>query len=118
LPTIRATVAGRGSAVFADGFDASAALVNNVLVGPAGQMAVHCGNFNDPNPPVIQLNDVFTPGSPSYGGICADQTGINGNLSVDPAFADPQTSDYRLHPSFFRDVARQLLLTPGQCTGA
>lgn len=93
-----ATVAGRGSAVFADGFDASAVLVNNLLVGTAGQTALHCGGFNDPNPPVVQLNDVFTPGGPAYGGICADQTGINGNLSVDPAFAAPEMDDYRLLP--------------------
>jgi hypothetical protein len=93
-----AMVAGRGSAVFADGFDANAALVNNVLAGPADQTALHCGNFNDPNPPVIQFNDVFTPSGPAYGGICADQTGINGNLSVDPAFAAPASSDYRLRP--------------------
>jgi len=35
-----ATVAGRGSAVFADGFDANAVLVNNILVGAAGQTAL------------------------------------------------------------------------------
>ena len=93
-----ATVAGRGSAVFADGFDANAVLVNNVLAGATSQTALHCGNFNDPNPPVIQFNDVFTPGGLAYGGICADQTGINGNLSVDPAFAGPTAGDYRLQP--------------------
>ena len=70
-----ATVAGQGSAVFADGFDAGAALVNNGLVGASGQTALHCGAFNDPNPPVVRFNDVFTPAGPGYGGICADQTG-------------------------------------------
>jgi parallel beta-helix repeat protein len=91
-----ATVAGRGSAVFADGFDAKAVLVNNVLVGAAGQTALYCGNFNDPNPPVVQHNDIFTPTGPAYGGICADQTGTNGNLSADPAFVSPGNGDYRL----------------------
>ena len=91
-----ATVAGRGSAVFADGFDVNAALVNNVLVAPAGQTALHCGNFNDPNPPIIRFNDVFAGGGPAYGGICADQTGLNGNRSADPMFVAPATGDYRL----------------------
>jgi parallel beta-helix repeat protein len=91
-----ATVAGRGSAVFADGFDMSAALVNNVLVAPAGQTALHCGNFNDPNAPVIRFNDVFAAGGPAYGGICADQTGLNGNRSGDPLFVAPGNGDYRL----------------------
>ena len=94
----QATVAGQGSAVFADGFDINAVLVNNILVAPAGQTALHCGNFNDPNPPVIQFNDVFTPGGPAYGGICADQTGINGNLSADPAFVAQQGNDLHIQP--------------------
>ena len=93
-----ATVAGQGSAVFADGFDANAALVNNVLVGAPGQTALHCGAFNDPNPPVVQFNDVFTPAGPGYGGICADQTGINSNIAVNPSFAAPEAGDYRLQP--------------------
>ncbi|MGH7303685.1 MAG: right-handed parallel beta-helix repeat-containing protein [Candidatus Rokuibacteriota bacterium] len=91
-----ATVAGLGSGVFADGFDVNAALVNNVLVGSPGQTALHCGNFNDANPPVVQFNDVFTPGGGSYGGLCVDQTGVNGNVSVDPAFVAPGAGDYRL----------------------
>jgi hypothetical protein len=91
-----ATVAGRGSAVFADGFDVNAALVNNVLVGAAGQTALHCGDFNDANAPVIHANDVFTPDGPAYGGICADQTDLNGNLSADPAFMNPSAGDYRV----------------------
>jgi len=94
----QATVAGQGSAVFADGFDVNAVLVNNILVAPAGQTALHCGNFNDPNPPVIQFNDVLTPWGPAYGGICADQTGINGNLSADPAFVAQQGNDYHTKP--------------------
>jgi hypothetical protein len=94
----QATVAGHGSAVFADGFDAAAVLVNNVLVAAAGQTALHCGNFNDPNPPVIQFNDVFTPGGSAYGGICADQTGINGNISADPVFVAPLGNDFHLQP--------------------
>lgn len=91
-----ATVAGRGSAVFADGFDVNAALVNNVLVAPAGQTALYCGNFNDPNAPAIRFNDVYAAGGVAYGGICGDQTGVNGNRSADPTFVAPANGDYRL----------------------
>jgi len=93
-----ATVAGRGSAVFADGFDVNAALVNNVLIAPAGQTALYCGNFNDPNAPAIRFNDVYAGGSVAYGGICGDQTSVNGNRSADPAFVAPANGDYRLAP--------------------
>src|SRR5258705_517995 len=94
----QATVAGQGSAVFADGFDVNAVLVNNILVAPAGQTALHCGNFNDPNPPAIQFNDVFTPRGPACGGICTNQTGTNGNLSADPAFVAQQGNDFHTKP--------------------
>ena len=91
-----ATLAGRGSAVFADGFDVNAVLVNNVLAAASGQTALYCGGLNDPNPPVIRFNDVFAGGGPAYGGICVDQTGVNGNRSVDPMFVTPGNGDYRL----------------------
>jgi parallel beta-helix repeat protein len=91
-----AIVAGDGSAVYADGFDANAALVNNLLIGADGQTALHCGNFNDANPPIVRFNDVFTLASPAYGGLCTDQTGVNGNVSVAPAFVNPMLDDYRL----------------------
>lgn len=45
---------------------------------------------------MVQFNDVFTLAGPAYGGICADQTGVNGNLSLDPAFVAAEAGDYRL----------------------
>ncbi len=64
--TIADNDAALGSGVFADGFDAQATLVNKVIVGRTGQTA------------------------------CADQTGINGNISADPLFVDAAGSDYHL----------------------
>lgn len=75
-----------GSEVFADGFDIGAMVVNNIIVGRSGQTAFFCGNFNDLNPPVIQFNDIFSSLGTTYGGICTDQTGMNGNISADPQF--------------------------------
>ena len=75
-----------GSEVFADGFDISAIVVNNTIVGKSGQTAFFCGNFNDVNPPVVQFNDIFNPSGTTYGGICTDQTGLQGNISADPQF--------------------------------
>jgi parallel beta-helix repeat protein len=88
-----------GAAVLADGYDVSARLVNNILVASGSAATLHCGDLNDPNPPVIEHNDVFNTGSgPRYGGICTDQTGLNGNISADPLFVDPATGDYHLTP--------------------
>jgi hypothetical protein len=76
----------QGSGIFADAFDARTLLINNIIVAKGAQTAVFCGNFNDQNPPIFKSNDVFSPAGSAYGGICADQTGLNGNISADPLF--------------------------------
>jgi hypothetical protein len=45
---------------------------------------------------VIECNNVFNA-SQKYGGDCPDQTGINGNISVDPQFCGiPGSGNYYL----------------------
>jgi len=90
--TIAANTAPQGSGVFADGSDAQAQLVNNIVAAPSGQTAVYCGNSNNQNPPIFGSNDVF--GDTTYGGICGNQTGLNGNISADPLFFDPASGDF------------------------
>lgn len=85
-----------GAGIFADGFDAQALLVNNLIVASATQTALYCGNFNDLNPPIIRFNDVWSPSGGAYGGICTDQTGLNGNLSADPLFVNPGGGNYHI----------------------
>jgi len=85
-----------GSGIFADGFDAGAVLINNIIMAPTGQTAVFCGDFNDLNPPQFRFNNVFGVTGGAYGGICPDQTGLNGNISADPLFVNPAAVDYHL----------------------
>jgi parallel beta-helix repeat protein len=80
------SVSTQGSEIFADGFDINAVVINTIIVGKSGQTAFFCGNFNDVNPPAIQFNDVYNPSGTTYGGICTDPTGTNGNISADPKF--------------------------------
>jgi parallel beta-helix repeat protein len=80
------SVSTQGSEIFADGFDINALVINTIIVGKSGQTAFFCGNFNDVNPPGIQFNDVYNPSGSTYGGICTDPTGSNGNISADPLF--------------------------------
>jgi hypothetical protein len=96
--TVADNVAGNnGSAVFADGYDVAARLVNNILVASGSQAILHCGDFNDQNPPVIAYNDVVNGSSgPRYGGTCTDQTGLSGNISADPLFVGAATGNYHL----------------------
>ena len=64
----------------------------------SGQNAIVCGNF-DASTPSFQFNDVVAPSGSAYAGICSNQTGLNGNISADPLFRDPGTSDYHLLPA-------------------
>lgn len=84
-----------GSAIFADGFDAATALYNNNIVAFVAQNAVFCTFGADLNPPVFRFNNVFSRGA-KYTGTCTDQTGVNGNISVDPLFIDAPAGNYRV----------------------
>ena len=64
--TIAANNSAQGSGILADGFDAQAQLVNNIIVALPGQTAVFCGNFNDLNPPSFNFNNVFAPSGVAY----------------------------------------------------
>jgi parallel beta-helix repeat protein len=95
--TIADNEAQEGSGVYADGFDSQARLVNNIVVGKSGQTAIYCTSLFDPQPPIFQDNDVFTPNGAAYGGACGAPTGTNGNISVDPQLAfDAASGHYRL----------------------
>ena len=94
--TIANNDSAEGSGVFADGFDAQALLVNNIIVAKTGQTAIYCGDFTKIDAPIIQFNDVFAPSGSAYGGNCTDQSGLNGNISKVPGFANPSAGDYRL----------------------
>jgi len=97
--------------------------VGNTIVGNAGMGAIHCANQSSPiitqniiannvsyiedpaagiwvadtsSHPVIACNDFFNNEGGNYAGI-PDQTGMNGNISVDPLFCDLENEDYQLH---------------------
>jgi len=67
-------------------------LYNNIITAASGP-AVFC-EFTQVQH--FYANDVFSSSAASWGGSCTDQTGLNGNISEDPAFIDPAHLDYRL----------------------
>ena len=72
-------------------------LINNIVAGNGTVAPAYCEQIYGSGPPTFANNDVYSAGSATlYSGVCTDQTGVNGNLSVDPAFLDPAHSDYHL----------------------
>jgi len=75
-------------------------LTNNILAGSGAAAVMECGMFNDRNAPIIAFNDVFhRQGGLTYGGLCTDQTDVNGNISIDPEFVDAAGGNFHLQPT-------------------
>src|SRR5262249_61430874 len=69
--TIADNDSAQGSAIFADGFDAQAQVINNILVSFNNQNTVVCGTY-DANPPIFRFNDVVSSGGLPYAGTCVN----------------------------------------------
>jgi uncharacterized protein (TIGR03437 family) len=81
-------------------FDSNVRIVGNVIAGFPGQTAVACGTFGPSGiKGTFRNNDVVTPGGAAYLTGCVDQTGANGNISMDPRFINSGSSNYRLQSS-------------------
>lgn len=74
-----------GSAIQVFGVDDGVRLFNNLLVGLNGINAVWCDGDGGS---LFSFNDAFQSASGDFGGTCSNQSGSNGNISVDPDFAN------------------------------
>lgn len=88
-------VAATGAGIYGWGFQVRPTLVNNIVVGQ-GPGAIECRSFSSTSPPIFKSNNVFSPSGSAFGVNCIDQTGINGNISVNPLFVDPSSDDFHL----------------------
>lgn len=96
---INNTFAGNiGSQIFLEGFMEQTQIWNNVVFGASAQAAIVCDTTFGNRIPVLRFNDTFNTSGPAYAGSCANTTGADGNISVDPLFVS-STSDFQLGPS-------------------
>jgi hypothetical protein len=70
----------------------------NIIMGNRAREPWYaCGGIYSENPALsISCNNVFDNDGGNYVGI-PDQTGINGNISIDPTFCNPEGGVYTLH---------------------
>lgn len=86
----------RGSGILAEVGGTQIKIFNNIIVAKGAQTAVFCDLAS---PLVFNSNNVFSPQGLAFERECANQMGINGNISVDPLFVDPANGDYHLRPN-------------------
>jgi hypothetical protein len=67
-------------------------ILRNIIAGCTGQ-----GIYSEDDVPPISCNDVWNNSPSNYGGTITDQTGVNGNVSLDPMFCDPVAGNFFLN---------------------
>ncbi len=72
--------------MIADGFNANAEIMNNIILAPASETGLLCNPFYNYGPPIVQFNDAFSVTGTSYSGSCTGFGGTNGNISASPDF--------------------------------
>jgi len=73
---------------------------NNIIASNGDNYGIYASSI----PPVTRYNNVWGHPAGNYNSIITDQTGINGNISVDPLFADDANGDYHLKSNGWRWV--------------
>ena len=84
--TIVSTVPAADTAVMADGFNANAIIVNNIIVAAGSEAGILCNPVYKYGPPVVEFNDATSPQGLAYADSCAGFDGTNGNISAGPMF--------------------------------
>ncbi len=74
--------------------DSFVTVKNNVIANHAGGYGIYC--YSALAPQTIAYNDVWNNSKGNYSPDIGDQTGVNGNISADPNFADP--NDFHILP--------------------
>ncbi len=82
-----------------DGELSGVVVANNIVVGTQNQTAVACNLYEGPSttPASFDHNDIWNSDvTPATLGNCLDAPGSYGNISQDPLFSNPTSSDFHL----------------------
>ncbi|MHC4705595.1 MAG: right-handed parallel beta-helix repeat-containing protein [Planctomycetota bacterium] len=74
--------------------DVSIVIENNIIALNDGTCGIY--SLDGMALPVIRYNNVWGNDAGNYSSVIGDQTGINGNISIDPEFVAPDANDYSL----------------------
>jgi len=71
---------------------------NNIITSNAGGFGIYSVEVL----PTVRYNNIWNNESGNYNLVIGDQTGLNGNISVDPLFVDSENDDYHLRSNGWR----------------
>jgi len=91
--TVADNVGGSQPGLYMSGVGSANRFINNAISATGGP-AVFCQATSWATAPAFDSNDIFAPNP--YAGSCTDQTGIANNISVNPAYTNPQAGDYSI----------------------
>ncbi|MHC4499137.1 MAG: right-handed parallel beta-helix repeat-containing protein, partial [Planctomycetota bacterium] len=77
--------------------DSSPIIVNNIIASNGNSYGIY--SLAGMPLPVMRYNNVWGNGGGNYNSVIGDQTGINGNISIEPNFVNPDSNDYSLNYS-------------------
>jgi parallel beta-helix repeat protein len=72
--------------------DSVVIIENNIIASNGDSFGIYALT----TPPTIRYNNVWDNGAGNYNSVIGDQTGINGNISIDPNFIDSDSNNYHL----------------------
>jgi hypothetical protein len=70
-------------------------IANNRTSDAQGVGGIFCEDAS--STPLVSCNDAYDNSNANYGGTIADQTGLNGNFSLDPLFCEAENGEFGLH---------------------
>jgi hypothetical protein len=82
------------SEIYGSVVDTTVVLQNNLAIATGSNPAFYCSYLS--SSPTLGNNDIFAANNSAYNGACPDETGTNGNISVDPLFADALSDNFHL----------------------
>jgi hypothetical protein len=120
--TIRYNTLFANEAIFGAGIDiyglSFPIIGNNIISSSTMGFGIWCdlGSY-----PEVACNDIWANSGGDYGGAISDQTGVNGNISSDPRFCDPDVHDFGLDatsPCLYDPLCGQIGAFGVGCSGS
>ena len=100
---IHNTIANNTAGIYSGGihceYEASPLIEHNIISSNSNGYGIYVFESSPPSVPIVRYNNVWNHPHGNYGPVITDQTGQDGNISVDPDYVDSAHQNYHLSVS-------------------